>query len=504
LEAYEILHRSAVDGEYDRVHRLVQILVEERNERPNLKHYAALILAETHPHFGCPENIRRILEEMRTENMEPDSSIYHAALKALSVHPDYLLRESILTQLRQRWLILSPEGWHHVAAGCLRERQVELALDRLEEMFHTGIQVQPWLWDLFTYTFCATGDFDEVLKIFHLRKAGGEMEISPTLWAHVLDTASRALHHEATTHVWKQRVEAGYLNPSSGVCINVLGTAARHGDSHLATDVFRVLGKRSSTLQAHHYEALFESYIAAGDVVSALFALHIMAAADMAPTERTARPLYLHLREDPSAAAQAFSFLQTLHGGKKTVPVPAANALIEAFVFQGDLDAAVETYESLRGFCGAGPTTSTFNAIFRGCAPARRKDLATFLAAEMLALGVEPDALTYDLLILACLRGAGDEGLDDAWRYLDEMRGRGWRPRGRTLMALVGGCCERGDERVWRLVQEMEDMGVDGPAVRRWLTRNWRRAGASATMPPLPLLKATGPDDELGGKMVRL
>ena len=48
------------------------------------------------------------------------------------MHPDYLLRHQILQTLRDRWLSLSPAGWHYVVAGLLREHQFELALDHID------------------------------------------------------------------------------------------------------------------------------------------------------------------------------------------------------------------------------------------------------------------------------------------------------------------------------------------------------------------------------------
>ena len=97
-----------------------------------------------------------------------------------------------------------------------------------------------------------------------------------------------------------------------------------------------------------------------------------------------------------------------------------------------------------------------------------------FLAAEMLALKVQPDALTYDRLILTCVDGRRSEDFEDAWRYLEEMKGRGWWMRRGTCVAVVRRCCEWGDERVWKLVEEMEERGMEVTGVLRWVGLNWR------------------------------
>ena len=327
-----------------------------------------------------------------------------------------------------------------------------MALDYLEQMRAESIVVQPWLHDLLAYCFCDTGDFDEVLKLMRYRLDSAELEISPTLWYYILDTASRNQHHEATLYAWRRCVEAGNLNPPSGICINILNTAARHGDFRLATDVFRILGQRTNSLQIHHYEALFEAYLTAGDHRTALSVLPVMAAANILATDATVRPLYLYLRQSPELPARALHTLQQLKKADKVIPTVAINAIIEAAISTNDLNFAIDTYKILHTLSSTGPTTSTFNALFRGCAKAGRKDTAMFLAAEMLALKVPPDALTYDRLILVCIEGMTDEDNDDAFKYFEEMKGMSWWPRRGTLVAMAKRFCEWGDERVWGLV----------------------------------------------------
>jgi len=385
------------------------------------------------------------------------------------------LRNEILDQLRAKWFPLTSDGWHDLVIGYLRERQVEMALDYLEQMRAESIRIHPWLHDLFAYCFCDTGDFDEVLKLMRYRLENAEFEISPTLWYYILDTASRSHHHEATLYAWRNRIETSYLTPPSGMCINVLNTAARYGDFRLATDVFRILGQRTNSLQIYHYEALFESYLTAGDHRTALSVLPLMAAANIPPTDATVRPLYLYLRQSPELPPKALHTLQQLKKADKIIPTVAVNAIIEAAISTNDLTLAIDAYKILHTLSSTGPTTATFNALFRGCSKARRKDTAMFLAAEMLALKVPPDALTYDRLILVCLEGKTEDDYDDAFKYFEEMKERGWWPRRGTLVAMAKRFCEWGNERVWGLVEEMEEKGMEVGAVQRWVGENWRR-----------------------------
>lgn len=60
---------------------ILRVLIGERHIQPKLRHYKALILANTDPRHGWPENIRRLLSEMEENGIAADSSTLHAALQ---------------------------------------------------------------------------------------------------------------------------------------------------------------------------------------------------------------------------------------------------------------------------------------------------------------------------------------------------------------------------------------------------------------------------------------
>lgn len=403
--------------------------------------------------------------------------------QVLAIHPHYVMRRDILEHLRQRWFTVTEDGWHDMIVGMIRDRQLELMLDTVELLQRDEeSKIKPWLYDMIVYTLCDIEEFDEALKIMRYRVSSGELLISGTLWFYLLDTASRALHHGATLYAWCTRVETSFLNPPSGVCINVLSTAARWGDFALATDVFRILGNRSETPRLYHYESLLEACLASSDLKTAFTILSVMISSGVPPSEPSTRPIYLHLRQNASLPATALSILHNLHESNRPICAPAINVIIEGFVHHQDLAAAIETYKILHELCPSGPTTSTFNTLFRGCAKAARKDLAMFLAAEMVALQVPPNALTYDRLMLVCLTAEAEleeettgQGLADAWRYFEEMRRLSWWPRAGTVVALAKRCCARGDERVWALVREGDGEGMGMRQMERFVSEHWRR-----------------------------
>ena len=480
--AYEELRQASRQGDYGRVKEYMRVLIEERGEKPSVRLYHAMILANTHPQYGSPKEVASLLLEMVNQDLQPDSAIYHAALKVLSIHPDYLLRTDILEELHQRWFTLTADGWHDVIIGLIRERQVEMAMRNLELVEGEGVKIKPWLYDILVYNLCDIQELDEALKIMQRRLLSGESLISPTLWYHLLDTASRFLHYDTVTFVWHNRVEPGYIKPPSGICINVLNTAARHGDSKLATAVFYALSSRKHTFHVHHYEALLEAWLTSGNLKAAFTILCVMQQSRILPTEGSTRAIYLYLTDNYGRPAEALKILQRLKDEDRPIPHAALNVILEAYNHYSDLGSALETYKSMHLIIPSGPDTSTFNTLFRGCTHARRKDLAMFLASEMLALNIPPNALTYDRLILNCLgvEGQVDGGFEDAWRYFEEMRQMGWWPRAGTVKHLAERGCEVADERVWQLVGE--ERGLTEPRMQylkmlHWGKRVWDRNG---------------------------
>ncbi|KAJ9636825.1 hypothetical protein H2199_007819 [Coniosporium tulheliwenetii] len=467
-------------GHFADTKKLVEFLVVERNERPNAKLFSALILANVDPVEGSAADVGALLSELRAEGLEPDAGVCHDALKALAVHPDYILRSEILDFMRQRWFTLSSAGHHDVMAGLLREHQYEMALDRLDQMLQEGRPTQAWLLDMAVYLLAEAEEIDEALRIMQQRNASGTA-ISASLWYHLLDKASSVFHSRANEpavpsnplHLAPPR-RTLLPEPPTGICLNVLTTASRAGDAQLATDVFRVLGNRGTVFDHTHYEALIETYIAASDLKTALSVLSIMAAANVVPDEGSTRPIFRYLRELPGGASEAFEILKALRESERIVPTAALNVVLEACIHHGELAEAIEAYKTLHLLCAQGPDTGTFNILLKGCNAAGRKDLAMFLAAEMNALSVKPDTLTYDRLLLACLK---EEDYEDAMRYYDEMRAQGWVPRQGTFNAVVKRCAEAGDMRAWEVLGDMRDLGMAGERIQSWLEANWKGGG---------------------------
>ncbi|KAH8659178.1 hypothetical protein BGZ60DRAFT_382317 [Tricladium varicosporioides] len=461
--------KTAPDS-FDAIVEAVRYLIMVRGEKPAITHYDALIRANCDAKKGSVVAVKRLLEDMREANIGPNSELYHAVLQVLAIHPDYLLRSQILEEMKQNWFGLSPDGWHFLIVGLIRDRQYEAAMDKFEQMQTDGIQVQPWLYDIFIFQLCEAGELDEAFKLLTFRFDNHRKQIHPSVWYYCLDKFSQAFHDKGTTFIWRYRVANGYLNPSDGICTNALNIAARFADPVLATSVVRLLSSRRTTLSLFHYEALLASYIGSDDMKTAFRIIGVIERAGFVPDSAMARPIFIRLTTSPELPPIAWEILKEQFESGHEVHTVVVNVVIEATIANGQFLEAMNFYKDLHNICKSGPNIDTFNVLLQGAEKAQNKDHAMFLASEMLALGVKADFLTYDRLIMICLR---EDDYEDAFNYLHEMIAvgkdkfengmKGWWVRCGTATELARRCIKEGDTRASHIIEGMRQRGKYNP-----------------------------------------
>ncbi|SMR63115.1 unnamed protein product [Zymoseptoria tritici ST99CH_3D1] len=526
---YTRLQAFATDGQYEETRQVAEYLVRTRREQPNLQLYRALILSNIDSKKGAAWRVSEYLDEMAAEGLQMDVGICHAVLKVVAVHLDHLLREDVLDYMKKRWYNLTVDGAHDVAAGYFREGRFEQALLQMGKMRKDGMPIDRWLWDMSLFTLCDAGEIEEAYRTVRTRwDSPHETRIGTGVWWFLLDKASEARHYDGTSLAWQTHVKPGYMNPSSGMCLNVLATAAHAGDAALATEVFSHLSKRGTAFQPIHYELLISAYLAADppDVTRALSILTIMPLEKLEPTLAETRSLFSYLKDKPALVGQLFNHLRSLHAQNRKIPIAVLNLLIECYVEQRNLQEALKIYKVIHTFApmeqGAQKSYAnieTFNMLFKACRTTSPPDekQASFLVSELLALRIVPTALTYDRLILVFVEAAkhalesvpastsaavdddifaaraatsaaqdrGKELLDWAFRHFLDMQPLGWMPRFGTLELLAVQLAKVGDERCWDVLQLAGDKGSEvegwqkkGKLARANVERAWEKATA--------------------------
>lgn len=61
--------------------QILRCLIRDRHVRPEVRHYRALILANTDAERGSPKVVRKLLSEMEENRIPTDSGTLHAALQ---------------------------------------------------------------------------------------------------------------------------------------------------------------------------------------------------------------------------------------------------------------------------------------------------------------------------------------------------------------------------------------------------------------------------------------
>jgi pentatricopeptide repeat protein len=201
-----------------------------------------------------------------------------------------------------------------------------------------------------------------------------------------------------------------------------------------------------------------EAYITSLDLAAALSVAIIMHESGLKVSADSIGPIYFFLVQDPDRPMEAFNMLRNFEAKGRKVPVAAVNVCLQASVHLRRLEEAIEIYKALHTVVKSGPNTDTFNILFQGCHRAARKELAMFLASEMTQIGLKPNRITYDRLVLVCVQ-SGD--LDDAMLYYEEMRGQGWGMRRGTFEAVIWRGIEVGDVRMVGVLREMVEAGFE-------------------------------------------
>ncbi|KAL2023033.1 hypothetical protein VTK56DRAFT_3943 [Thermocarpiscus australiensis] len=443
----------------EKIRRFVHYLVQERGERPNVFLYEALITANCDPTTGSASEVLAILTEMRTAGVEPSQGVYHSALRALAIHPDYLTRNSILRVMKKEKMQLKDEGKWSVALALLREDQYEMALEYLDEMCQDGTEIPEWVFRIFVYTLATRGFIDDAVQLLHQRldTAEGRVTAVPLgVWYFLLDECSRSLHYEATRFIWEKTVQPGTLNPSDGIALNVLNTASRHGDSFLATQAIQRLSARRVKLGAHHYEAMLDCYVQTGDLENAFEVLCIMASAGVQPDQSSTRSIFMMLKRSPERADEAVRILTRL-SERTEVPVAAINVLLESLAKATDMSRTLEVYRQVCHLCRSGPTHQTFSLLLE---EADNAEAAVFLASEMDRFSITPSLAMRDNIVRCFARDGPLDTMFWQIRQMSDYPPPGWLST-RALHEVLERCIKEKESRVWAVVVEARKRAVD-------------------------------------------
>ena len=388
----------------DRIVLLVKHLLAERDYPRDQFVYECLMDAMAHPE-GSAKGVRKLLREMRMMGwMQPTEKMCRSGLVALTNHTDYLLRHELEATMKSFWYEEDISVKQTIVLGLLRDEQYELAYSKLMELIaDPTVWLDTWIYDIFILSFGKLGFHDEMLDILKHRIRGYDGDpLIPSLLFHVLDVCSRDFHYIGTKLAWTELVHKYLTPPPEGIIENAMGTAARHGDSELASEALDMLASRGK-VRAHHYEAVMDAFVTVGGTLSAFRTLIIMLRQGFSVTSGEAWWLKDELQRDSTLLLEAEQILNDPSLECRS-PTALIAPVIEALAEQFGSERAYRLYENLTVIYGESPEPSVRQAMI---VYSRTSELARQLAEEYKRdIQPENDATAsqqfYSKLILAC------------------------------------------------------------------------------------------------------
>ncbi|KAI1881202.1 hypothetical protein JX265_000028 [Neoarthrinium moseri] len=449
-----------LENQYHTICDMVHYLVTKRLMKPDVFLYTCLINANVDRRYGSASAVAKIFKEMESEGISPTSATFHVALNVLAVHPDYVLRNKVLNDMKAAWIEPTFRGIASIAGGLLRDGQFELALDRLEYFHQHDMQYPRWVNDAFIYILGERGFHEESLTIMQHTMNSRKGSRALSMWYFLLDVYSRDAFYEGVSYIWNRMVVPGIIVPSDGMAINVLNTAARHGDAQMASYIIKTLSARGRKLGLHHFEPLLEIQARGNELRKAFLTLCLMKKAGLQPDLSSTRPIFVQLRQSPEHTDEAVAMLRDL-SNDYDIPIAAFNTVLEAILARRGFKAGLDFYRAVRHVCSETPDVSTFGLLFNRCSVPRSM---RFLIAEMEVFSVKPNEAIYNQIILISTLS---ENYEPAFRYLEAMRScetdgqpnNWWIDKG-TALALLRRCILAEDNRAQALFTECKRRGM--------------------------------------------
>ncbi|KAJ4327306.1 hypothetical protein N0V84_002320 [Fusarium piperis] len=458
-----------VPSRHRRLVHLVKFLVSKHDYPLDAFVYECMMDAMVDPK-GSAMGIDKLLDDMALQNIPPTPTLCYSALQALTVHPDYVVRQRVIEIMQSYWFEFTRSARQNITVGMLRDGQHELALSKFEEFFEAEGLVELWVYDVFIVEFSRAGLLDGLLDLLKKRRAAkGTDDAFRSLLYHSLDVFSQAYHYEGTVWAWTRAVRTHMHNPSIVTLNNVLGTAARHGDMILAHEVVNILRNLDIKISQEHYEALVEASVKAGNLGGAFQHLSIMEKTGLHPDRGSTRAIYQALRENPERIETAVGALEENRGNASA---QAIFVTIEAMAQERGTEAAMPLYRDTAFLSGKNPEHFLLRDMVMNSTQAKtRYALAKDYSSMFRNEGMSKATIkAYDVMISACLEY---DDLDVAFKLANRVITADRSTKGEEdtkfwreavwVRPLVKAGLEVKDNRVWPIVDVLDE-GDDGPA----------------------------------------
>ncbi|TIB78493.1 hypothetical protein E3Q23_00730 [Wallemia mellicola] len=345
------------------------------------------------------------------------------------------LVSSLLEKMRQSGFNISSRILDELVALNTRKKSLEGSLKVLQEYSE---EVQPSYESIGKIVTLAAQSASPRLafEIAFEFEASSPRSLTVDTWMTILRSCAYYHYMPGIEHAWTIVVSENSSAVDEGTCLLVLNACARQPNPQLATWVISSLKSQHIPLQEHHLAPVIQAYAATGNLKEAFPILGIMRQNKIQPQLETALPILDNISKSIDNVDEAYYLLHDLNKQGEAMDVSAVNVIISACVKLGDMHRALSTFQEIDQF-KVKPSTETYNILLSGCIDGSNRSLGDKLLTMMKKQNVQPDARTFERLIILCLTQTAYE---DAFFYLEEMKGAGYIPPQSVYETLIRRC----------------------------------------------------------------
>ncbi|TFK53684.1 hypothetical protein OE88DRAFT_1711564 [Heliocybe sulcata] len=426
--------------------------MKERGIKPDLQLYSLLLRSLAQEPFVV--EAFAIFEDMKALGIHPDVGVYNTLIRTCRLE-DPLVSLSIMDMMTEDRVPPNAETYEllmerYIASDNL-ERCMEIYAQAESGQAPLNIASVEKLIGLAAETYyprlaCQMAEYFEARAV---------RSLNVSTWVKCLISSADQLYAEGVSQCWEKLVDHLNLQPDEGLCIAVLHTAGRHGLPRLATSVISALKANNIDLREYHFAPLIQALCGEGLLEEAVLSINMMYEDGIEPTLQTVGPFMEWVHTNHDGIDRLWAVLDTVRSQNTPVHVMVINALIKASVDMGELQRAIGIFGALPQL-DISPDLTTFEELLAGCVLLRHRELCNRLLDHMQQLQIKPRARTYQLLIELYLT---QDTYEDAFFYLEEMKGQGMIPPVEVYNAIIRKCMQNGDTRHKIAVEDMRECG---------------------------------------------
>ncbi|KAL7747168.1 hypothetical protein RI367_007528 [Sorochytrium milnesiophthora] len=397
----------------------------------------------------APNRALALLDEMPKAGVPRDITAWNYYLEACAHRGEVVPIKFARQAIAQDKLALNQYSYQHVISAHVEAAQIDKARATMAEMEKEGMVAT---WPTFIRLIKAYLDqhrpqeAQELLSAMRGRNCEG---VEPKYWADL--TRGFALNNDVSSCLvcYDQFFEiydrSGRSTLDYGFFSTLLESCARNARPVFASRVLRRMQQEMMSPNAHHLACLVSAFFLSKDYKAAFEVLRIMRGHDIEPAPYVR---FGFLFSDIDELEVAFGLLLQLH----QPDIEALNVLIRSCSHIQTYARGLEIYEHCQSL-KLSPNLHTFNAAL-GCSLSD-KQRAFQLLGDMRALGIQPNAETYEQMIKVECR---NDMYENAFGYLAAAKNDKATTENMYFI-LIQRLLKSGDERWRELIEDMDKEG---------------------------------------------